>query len=147
MYYYSIHSNDKMFHSIDCCHVKHIKRENLRQFDTLDRAHREQYKYCPCCSPVGKRLKKELDNVKAFCSRKGLVCFTYEDNLHIYTNRSHWQVVTSEDHASMELHRRNAYGAEDTAYRKQDFVAETIMEYVEHIARQDRFRLQMPGVA
>lgn len=142
MYYYSINSNDKMFHSEGCGHMKTIRKENLRAFDSMERAHRAQYKYCPCCSPVGKRLKKELDDVKAFCKKKGFVCFTYEDNLHIYTNRNHWQVVTSEDREHMDLHKRSASGIQNASYCLQDFRADTIMEYAEHIAEADRFRLE-----
>ena len=59
MFYYSIESKEKVVHYEGCHHLKKIKKENLRSFDSVKDVRKGDYRICSCCSPITDHLKKE----------------------------------------------------------------------------------------
>ena len=49
MFYYSNESKAKVVHYEGCHHLKNIKKENLRTFDSVKDVRKGDYRICSCC--------------------------------------------------------------------------------------------------
>ena len=93
MVFYSVNSRKNVFHLPHCSHVKKIKPEHRRTFESPEEARKEHYILCRCCSPVGQRFRKERTRVEQFCQEHGVIVYLHDGQLVVTTPRSKWKIV------------------------------------------------------
>ncbi len=148
MFYYSSESKTKVVHYEGCHHLKNIKKENLRSFDSVKELRDSEYRICSCCSPLVKLLKEEHSALESFCQENGLSYFLNKGNLHIRTHQSKWIVLISNSKSILELHHKNSFEKEYTnsvlGYHKQNYISDSILGYFEYIANHEYYRMLNP---
>ena len=110
MFYYSVDSKEKVVHYEGCHHLKNIKSENLKSFDSIRDVRNSSYRLCSCCSPITEHLRKEQSELENYCLENGLLYFVHKGNLHIRTHHSKWKVLASNNKDVLELHHNVVIG-------------------------------------
>ena len=110
MVFYSVNSRKKIFHLPHCAHVRNMKPEHRRTFETPEEARKNHYILCSCCSPVGQRLRKERIRVEQFCQEHGAVVYLHDGQLIVSTPRSKWKIVAGGKANKLMLYHRNTRG-------------------------------------
>lgn len=149
MVFYSVNSRKKVFHLPHCSHVRNMKPEHRRTFDSPEEARKNRYIHCRCCSPVGQRLQKERVRVEQFCQEHGAIVYLHDGQLVITTPRSKWKIVAAGKANKLALFHWNTRGIEDPLspfpnYHRQKVHKDTIVEYLEDIVEHDYFRMRSP---
>lgn len=148
MFYYSNRSKAKVVHYEGCHHLKNIKNENLRTFDSVKDVRKGEYRICSCCSPITDRLKKEQTALETFCQENGLSYFVNKGNLHIRTHNSKWKVLVSNNRDVLELHHENSFEKEHNnsvpGYHRQNYISDSIIGYMEYITNHENYRMHNP---
>ena len=149
MVFYSVNSRKKVFHLPHCSHVRNIKPEHRRTFETPEEARKNHYILCSCCSPVGQRLRKERIRVEQFCQEYGAVVYLHDGQLIVSTPRSKWKIVAGGKANKLMLYHRNTRGIADPTspfpkYHFQKVHKNTIVEYLEEVVEHDYFRMRSP---
>ena len=146
MVFYSEKSRQKVFHLSHCKIIRRISKENRKQFATPEMAREAGYRLCDWCSPVGARVRKEKQAIDAFCRENGSVCCLKDDRFHIRMPHSQWIVSASGKGHKLFLYHKNTYKkpkmppSEIPGYHAQAVRRDTVMEYLNYIARHDVFR-------
>lgn len=148
MFYYSVESKNKVVHYEGCQHLKNIKKENIRSFNSIKEIRNSQYRICSCCSPITAHLKKEHTEIEHFCQENGLSYFVNKGNLHIRTHHSKWKVLVSDNKDVIELHHENSFKKEHNdsvpGYHKQKFSSDSVLGYLEYIDEHEYYRMLNP---
>lgn len=148
MFYYSIDSKEKVVHYEGCHHLKNIKADNLKSFDSIHDVRKSEYRLCSCCSPITGHLKKEQAVLENYCLENGLLYFVHKGNLHIRTHHSKWKVLASNNKDVLELHHENSYEKEHDdsvpGYHKQNFFSDSVLGYLEYINEHEYYRMLNP---
>lgn len=148
MFYYSIDSKEKVVHYEGCHHLKNIKEDNMRSFNSISDVRKSKYRICSCCSPITERLKKEQAALESYCLENGLLFFVNKGNLHIRTHHSKWKVLASNNKNILELHHENSFEKEHDdsvpGYHKQNFYSDSVLGYLEYINEHEYYRLLNP---
>lgn len=92
MFYYSVNSKEKVVHYEGCRHLKNIKKDNLKKFDSIKDVRNSEYRICSCCSPITAHLKKEQEKLEKYCLENGLLYVLHKGNLYIRTQQRIKQV-------------------------------------------------------
>ena len=148
MFYYSTNSKEKVVHFEGCHHIKNIEKKNLRTFANVKEVRNSGYRICSCCSPIMEKLKKEQSELESFCQENGLLYFMDKGNLHIRTHHSKWKVLVSNTRGVLELHHKNSFEQEHEdsvpGYHRQNYVADSILEYLEYVNNHEYYRMYNP---
>ena len=148
MFYYSVDSKEKVVHYEGCRHLKNIKKENLKSFESIKDVRNSEYRICSCCSPITDHLKKEQPMLEIFCLENGLLYFMHRGNLHIRTHHSKWKVLATNNKDVLELHHENSFEKEHDnsvpGYHKQNFFSDSVLGYLEYINEHEYYRMLNP---
>lgn len=145
MVFYSIKSNEKVFHLPHCNVNRRIRKEYKKQFFNEEEARIAGYRMCNCCSVVGARLKKEQEAVNQFCQQNGVACWHEDGQIHIQTPESKWKIITSGKGNKLFLYHKNAFHKEDSipsivpGYHSQAARSKTIVGYLDYIVQHDAY--------
>ncbi len=148
MVFYSIKSNEKVFHQPHCIIRSRIQKANQRMFETHEIAREHGYRQCNCCSRVGMKLKKEQKEVNQFCQENGIAYHLEDGLLHIRTTNSKWCILTNGKAGHIFLYHKNTihkdskYPSILPGYHSQAVRSETILGYLKYIVGHDDFRVQ-----
>lgn len=148
MVFYSIKSNEKVFHLPHCKIVRRIRKENKRQFATPEEARAAGYRMCNCCSIAGIRLRKEQEAVNRFCQKNGISCWLDDGLLHVLTPQSEWRIIVSGKAHKLFLYHKNTYEKNEKipsivpGFHSQAIRSTTIVGYLDYIIQHDAFRSQ-----
>lgn len=148
MVFYSIKSNEKVFHLPHCKIARRIRKQYKKKFATPEEARAAGYRMCNCCSPVGMRLRKEQKSVNQFCKENGVSCRLNDGQLHIRTSRSKWRIIVGGKENKLFLYHKNTYHKYIElpgiiqGYHSQNTRNKTIVGYLEYIVGHDAFRKQ-----
>ena len=146
MVFYSIKSNEKVFHLSHCKIAHRIRKDYKRQFTTPEEARMAGYRMCNCCSIVGKRLRKEQAAVNRFCQENGVSCWLDDGQLRIITPKSKWRIIVNGKANKLFLYHKNSYKKPESipsiipGYHSQAIRCKTIVEYLDYIVQHDIFR-------
>ena len=148
MFYYSKKSRGNIVHCEGCGHINKIKPENLEKFNTNQEIRGGGYRMCSCCSPLMKKLRTEKAELQKFCGENGLMYFICDGNMHIHSDGSKWVIIVSAKRSGSELHHENLYNEHYNdsvpGYHNQHFSSNTLMGYMDYIARHDAYRRKNP---
>ena len=148
MFYYSVNSKERVVHYEGCRHLKNIKKENLKSFNSIKDVRNSEYRICSCCSPITVHLKKEQEKLEKYCLENGLLYVLHKENLYIRTHRSEWKVLASDDKNVLELHHKNSFKKEHDnsvyGFHKQNFTSDSVLGYLEYISNHDYYRMLNP---
>ena len=146
MVFYSIKSNEKVFHLSHCSIARRIHKEYKQHFDTPEDARLAGYRLCNCCSPVGMRLRKEQYAVNQFCQENGVSCWMDDGQLHVHTPRSKWRIIVNGKAKKLFLYHKNTYEKYEKipsivpGYHSQATRSDTIVGYLDYIIHHDAYR-------
>lgn len=148
MFYYSINSKEKIVHYEGCGHLKNIKKENMKSFDSTKQFRNHGYRICSCCSSIPGLLKSEKKEINKYCQENGLAYYMRKGELVIKTHHSNWKVLVSGDKETLELHHKNSFKKEHPnsvpGYHRQNYTSNTIMGFMEYITKHEDYRKQNP---
>lgn len=148
MFYYSVKSKNKVVHYQGCRHLKNIKEENLRSFESVNDIRSSDYRICSCCSPIAERLKNEQEELQKFCQKEGLSYFVSKGILHIRTYNSKWKILFSNKRNVLELHHENSFEKEHSnsvpGYHRQKCISDSIIGYMKYIVNHEHYRMYNP---
>jgi len=143
--FYSIKSNEKVFHLPHCNVTKRIRKEYKRQFITPEEARFAGYRMCNCCSPLGVRLRKEQTEVDQICQKNGITYRLEDGQLHIYNHKGAWRIIASGKGNKPFLYHKNTHDKPEKipsivpGYHYQYTRSNTIAGYLEYIAQHDAY--------
>ena len=145
MVIYSAKSTGKVFHLPHCSIIRRIHKPYRKQFATPEEARLAGYRMCGCCSPVGKKLRKNQMDVNRFCHENGTSCWLEDDQLYICTPRSEWKIIVSGKKHNLFLYHKNTHEKPEKlpgivpGYHAQAVRRKTIIAYMEYIVQHDTF--------
>ncbi len=148
MVFYSIKSNEKVFHQSHCIIRNRIQKENQRMFETPEIARENGYRHCNCCSRVGMKLRKEQKEVEQFCQENGMSCRLEDGRLHIRTTNSKWCIIQNGKAGHIFLYHKNTFHKDTKypsilpGYHSQAIRSDTILGYLKYIVGHDDFRVK-----
>lgn len=148
MVFYSIKSNEKVFHLPHCKVARRICKAYKRSFADPETARIAGYRMCSCCSPVGMRLRREQAAVSRFRRKNNMSCHLEDGQLHIITPKSEWRIIVSGKTNKLFLYHKNTYEKYEQipsivpGFHSQAIRSTTIVGYLDYIVRHDEFRSQ-----
>ena len=145
MVFYSIKSNEKVFHLSHCSVIRRIRKEYKKTFDNPEEARISGYRQCNCCSLVGMRLRKEQKAVDQFCQENGVSCHLEDGQLHVRAHKSNWRIITNGRRNKLFLYHKNTLRKDEDipsivpGYHSQAFRSNTIVGYLCYIVQHDEY--------
>ena len=151
MFYSSIKSSQKYFHTAECGYRKQIGASNIQTFISAYTAKTNGYVPCPHCSPIGRQYSMDRKSIDAFCDHYGFRHFFHNGELYVISaGDTSWRICSTGLNGSAGnylLHEskcgvpynRKATAYVDRQYHLQHVRATSLLGYMVYILNHDVF--------
>lgn len=149
MFYYTVNSKKKIVHTAECRFVNKNESKHWKTFDTLEQAYVKGYRRCKCCSPMGKRFRKERKQIKDFHREHGVRSYLWNDQIEVVTLYSQWKIIEGEGeillyHQNTDPNRKASIQSAIKGFHLQRVFKTSIAAYLQEIVAHDDYRLEYP---
>jgi hypothetical protein len=147
VFYGSKHSKSKLFHYADCEYANRIAGSNKVEFQSIDEAKSQGYKFCPHCCMVGRQYRQDRKAIDGFCRKYGLRHYIFDGDMYVISDEDTAWRISENGKGLYLLHESKShidYDRETTAYEKRDYHVQhmpmtTIMGYLSNILSHDLY--------